>query len=58
MATSLGSLTLKMILDLVGYTGPLEKTSEKTKKHTRGMQKQFDDLGKTIKGIAVAAGAG
>ena len=58
MATSLGSLTLKLIADLAGYTAPLEKAASKTRQQTRGMQKQFDDLGKTIKGIAVAAGAG
>ena len=58
MATSLGSLTLKLIADLAGYTAPLEKAAAKTKSSTRGMQKQFEDVGSSIKRLAAAAGVG
>jgi lambda family phage tail tape measure protein len=54
MAGSLGTLTLDLIAKIGGYTGPLDKASQETKKRNAEMAKSFDNL---AKGIGTAIGS-
>jgi lambda family phage tail tape measure protein len=54
MAGSLGTLTLDLIAKIGGYTGPLDKASQETKKRNAEMAKSFDNL---AKGVGTALGA-
>jgi lambda family phage tail tape measure protein len=54
MAGSLGTLTLDLIAKIGGYTGPLDKASQETKKRNAEIAKSFDNL---AKGIGTAIGS-
>jgi lambda family phage tail tape measure protein len=54
MAGSLGTLTLDLIAKIGGYTGPLDKASQETKKRNAEIAKSFDSL---AKGIGTAIGS-
>jgi lambda family phage tail tape measure protein len=55
MAGSLGTLTLDLIAKIGGFTGPLDKASQDTKKRNAEMEKSFRKLGDTIGATFAAA---
>jgi lambda family phage tail tape measure protein len=54
MAGSLGTLTLDLVAKIGGYTGPLDKASQETKKRNAEIAKSFDNL---AKGVGASIGA-
>jgi lambda family phage tail tape measure protein len=54
MAGSLGTLTLDLVAKIGGYTGPLDKASQETKKRNAEIAKSFDNLAKGV-GASIAA---